>query len=85
MSLKGPMCVNADGAAMRPEDYQGAGMNNFDSSGLYIRADLQELITSTVLAPGAPAWFELLVKRIVSLSKIGGSVERSSFESQISS
>jgi len=82
MSLKGPMCVDTDGTPMRPEDYQGAGMNNFENSGLYIRADLKKIIRSTVLAPGAAKWFELLVKRIVHLSKIGGSVERSVLENK---
>jgi hypothetical protein len=52
-------------------------MNNFENPGLYIRADLQRLIKSTVLAPGAPAWIEMLAKRLVHLSRVGGMVERS--------
>lgn len=80
MSLKGPMCVNMDGTLMTQGDHQGARMNNFENPGLYIRADLQKLVRSTVLAPGAPAWIELLVKRLVHLSGIGGTVERSRLE-----
>jgi hypothetical protein len=82
MSLKGPTCINMDGVALKPEDYQGARMNNFENPGLYIRADLQRLIKSTVLAPGAPVWFELLVKRLVHLSRVGGAVERSMLENR---
>jgi hypothetical protein len=77
MSLKGSMCINMDGTAMKHEDYEGAKMNNFENPGLYIRADLQRLIKSTVLAPGAPAWIEMLAKRLVHLSRVGGMVERS--------
>jgi hypothetical protein len=62
---------------MKHEDYEGAKMNNFENPGLYIRADLQRLIKSTVLAPGAPAWIEMLAKRLVHLSRVGGMVERS--------
>lgn len=80
MSLKGPTCINMDGTALKPEDYQGTRMNNFQNPGLYIRADLQRLVKSTVLAPGAPLWFELLVKRLVHLSRVGGAVERSMLE-----
>jgi hypothetical protein len=80
MSLKGPSSINMDGTTPKPEDYQDARMNNFENSGLYIRADLKRLVKSTVLAPGAPAWFELLVKRLVHLSRVGGTVERSMLE-----
>jgi hypothetical protein len=80
MNFKGPMCVNMEGEILKPEEYQGAGMNNFENPGLYIRSDLSGLITATVLAPGAPKWFELLVRRIVRLSKFGAPVERSRLE-----
>jgi hypothetical protein len=80
MNFKGPMCLNPDGTLFRPDEYEGAKMNNFEHPGLYIRADLRNLITATVLAPGASTWFELLVKRIACLSKVGGSVERSKLE-----
>jgi hypothetical protein len=82
MNIKGPMCVNMDGTMLNPEQYQGANMNNFENPGLYIRADLRRLIKSTVLAPGASRWFELLVKRIVHLSGLDCSVERSMLERQ---
>jgi hypothetical protein len=80
MNFKGPMCVNVDGTALTPEQYQGANMNNFENPGLYIKANLAQLVKSTVLAPGAPIWFDRLVRRIVHLSNVGGPVERSKLE-----
>lgn len=80
MNFKGPMCVNMDGTVMQPKDYQGAKMNNFENRGLYIQTNLRKLITSMVLAPGAETWFELLVKRIVQLSRLDYKVERSKLE-----
>jgi GTPase SAR1 family protein len=77
MNFKGPMCVNMDGTLLKPEEYQGANMNNFENRGLYIQADLTQLIKATVLAPGASTWFELLIKRLVLLSNVGSRVERS--------
>ena len=83
MNFKGPMCVNPDGTVLKPDEYQGANMNNFENPGLYIRADLRKLITSTVLAPDAAKWFELLVRRIVELSNAGRPVERSKLEPNV--
>lgn len=80
MNFKGPMCVNMDGSAMKPEDYQGAKMNNFENRGLYIKADLSKLIKATVLAPDAPTWLELLVKRMSQLSNVSALVQRSRLE-----
>lgn len=80
MSVKGPMCVNEDGTDMVPPQYEGAHMNNFENSGLYIKADLPRLVMQTVLAPQAPKWFELLVKRIAQLSGVGTAVARSQLE-----
>lgn len=80
MSIKTPMCLKMDGNPLSSEDCQGKNMNNFENPGLYVRADIRKLVTSTVLAPFAPKWFELLVKRIVELSGIGGFVKRSSLE-----
>jgi hypothetical protein len=54
MSIRGPMCVNSDGTDMRPDQYTGAKMNNFDSLGLYIKADLRKLLSRTVVAPNSP-------------------------------
>jgi len=79
MNFKGLMCVGMDGRPLTREDCEGAKMNNFENPGLYIQADLPMLIKGTVLSPGASLWFELLVKRIVQLSKIGAPVERSDF------
>ena len=68
MSFRGPMCVNADGTDMRVDQYSsGPGMNNFDSPGFYIKADLRRLITRIVLAPNAPGFLEHLVRKIASL------------------
>jgi hypothetical protein len=83
MNFKGPMCVIPDGTVLKNDEYQGANMNNFENPGLYIRADLRKLITSTVLAPGAAKWLELLVRRIVQLSNVGGPVERSKLEANV--
>jgi hypothetical protein len=67
MSLKTPHCVHMEGAPMKEEDYAGKNMNNFENPGLYIGVDIQNLIDEIILAPGSPAWFDLLVKRIVKL------------------
>jgi hypothetical protein len=80
LNVKGSMCINFDGEALKPEEYRGGKMNNFDQPGLYIQADLQSLITTTVIAPGASQWFEQLVRRTAKLSKVGNSVERSKLE-----
>jgi hypothetical protein len=80
LNFRGPMCVSMEGESLTPSEYQGAGMNNFENPGLYIRSNLQKLITATVLAPGASTWFELLVKKIVRLSNVGEPVERSGLE-----
>ncbi len=77
-SLRGPMCVNLDGTAMRPDQYEGIGMNNFDAAGLYVRADLPKLITKTVLAPQATDFQENLVRRISHLAGVTSPVVRSS-------
>jgi hypothetical protein len=77
MNFKGPMCVNMDGSPLTPDQYAGAGMNNFENRGLYVKTDLAQLIKATVLAPGASTWFELLVKRIARLSNISSPVESS--------
>jgi hypothetical protein len=69
-----------DGSPLRPDEYEGASMNNFQNRGLFIQADLAKLIKATVLAPGASAWFELLIKRIVMLSGLGSPVVRSKLE-----
>jgi hypothetical protein len=83
MNIKGPMCINMDGTALKPQEYEGAKMNNFDNPGLYIRADLRRLIKSTVLAPRASPWFDLLLRRIVHLSSVGAPVERSTLEQHV--
>jgi hypothetical protein len=84
LNVKGPMCVNFDGEALRPEEYQGGKMNNFDHPGLYIQVDLRRLIISTVVAPGASQWFEQLVRRTARLSEVGEPVERSKLEGHCS-
>jgi hypothetical protein len=77
LNLRSQNCVNMDGEILKPEEVQGVGMNNTGNPGLYIRSNLQRLITATVVAPNAPLWFELLLKRIVQQSKVGAPVERS--------
>jgi hypothetical protein len=77
MSVKGPMCVGNDGVPLSPEQYAGAKMNNFDNPGLFLKCDLKRLITSIVLAPGAPKSQEFLVKRIIHLSSLTCPIERS--------
>ena len=77
LNLRTPMCVSMEGEPLKPAELHGAGMNNFSNEGLYIRADLQRLVSEIVLAPGASKWFELLVKKIVRDSRAGWEVERS--------
>lgn len=80
MSIKSPGCVGIDGKPLTEEDYAGKNMNNFESPGLYIGVDLNNLINSIIIAPNAPKWFEPLVKRIVELSRFAFKVERSQIE-----
>jgi hypothetical protein len=80
VSVRGPMCVNEDGTDMRPDQYGGLGMNNFDNPGLYIKADLRKLITRTVLSPNSPVFLEHLVRRISHLAGVDSLVERSCLE-----
>jgi hypothetical protein len=81
MNFRGPMCVNMDGTIPTPAEYEGARMNNFENPGLYVRVDLRELIHAIVLSPGSAAWFESLVKRIVSVSGVESPVFRSALSS----
>lgn len=80
MNLRGPMCVNMDGTIPRPEEYAGSKANNFEHPGIFIKANTARLIHATVVHPGAPLWFELLVRHLVRKSGIGGPVTRSTFE-----
>ncbi len=77
-NVKGPMCVNFDGSEMARDSYAGAGMNNFDKPGLYIKADLQRLITKVVIPSHSETWFEATVSRLLHLSRLTLTVERSS-------
>lgn len=80
MNFKTPMCVNMNGKPMSEQEYTGKNMNNFDNPGFYIRVDLRNLIDSIILAPHAPKWFEMLVKRISELANLSALVERSKIE-----
>jgi len=80
MNFKTPNCVRMDGQRYTPDECKGEHMNNFENPGLYVGANLRELIQGVVLAPGAPTWFELLVRRIVELAQLGAHVNRSSLE-----
>lgn len=80
MSLKTPMCVNMNGKPLTEQEYTGKNMNNFDNPGLYIKADLSNLINSIVLAPRTTKWFEMLIRRISELAKLNALVERSQIE-----
>lgn len=80
MNLKTPWCLNMNGTPLSKEEYTGKNMNNFENKGLYITVNLQTLIESVVLAPGAGEWFELLVKQILKLSNINCPVTRSAID-----
>ncbi len=79
-NVKGPHCVNFDGTPMHPADYAGAKMNNFDKPGLNVRADLEKLISTTVLAPRASREFAEKIRKIAATSGIGNPVVSSSLE-----
>jgi hypothetical protein len=80
MNFKTPNCVRMNGQRYTPDECKGKYMNNLENPGLYIGANLKELIQEVVLAPSAPTWFELLVRRIVYLAQLGAHVSRSSLE-----
>lgn len=77
MNIKTTFCASPDGLPYTPEQVAGAGMNNFENPGLYVGADLQELVAEVVVAPGAQPWFEKLVRRLVSLHGINAPVTQS--------
>lgn len=85
MSIKTPACVNINGMPYSNEEVAGKNMNNFENPGLYIRVNLEKLLDAIVLAPNAPEWFELLVKRIIQLSELNIIVKRSELERMRSS
>ena len=80
MSIKGTHVRKCRCTPMKPEDYEGAKMNNFENPGLYIQTNLRGLVNAIILSPNAPTWFELLVKRLVLLTGIGNSAARSQLE-----
>ncbi|MDO8877443.1 MAG: hypothetical protein Q8M24_11785 [Pseudolabrys sp.] len=80
MNFRGPMCVSMDGDPLGPDEWQGVGMNNTGNDGLYIRADLANLIKAIVLAPGVSTWHERLIKKLVRLTDSSAPVERSTIE-----
>lgn len=77
LSFKTPMCVGMNGKPLTKQEYSGKNMNNFDNPGLYIKIDPVNLINSIVLAPHAPKWFEMLIRRISELAKLNATVEKS--------
>jgi hypothetical protein len=80
MNWKIPNCVSMEGVRYTPDECKGKDMNNFENPGLYVGANLKGLIQGIVLAPQAPKWFELLVRRIVEVSQLGAPVRRSTLE-----
>lgn len=80
MSIKTAACVNMNGIPYSSEEIAGKNMNNFENPGLYIRVNIEKLFDTIVLAPQAPEWFELLVKRIIELSKLNINIMRSELE-----
>lgn len=80
MNIKTLGCVGINGIPYTQQDISGKNMNNFENAGLYIRVNLAKLIDSIVLAPNAPEWFELLIKRIMQLSNLSITIKRSGLE-----
>lgn len=80
MNFKTSACVAMDGIPYTQEQITGKNMNNFENLGLYISVDIEKLIDTIVIAPQATNWFELLIKRIVSMSKLNIQVKRSELE-----
>ncbi|MFQ5687081.1 MAG: DUF2971 domain-containing protein [Candidatus Scalindua sp.] len=82
LNFKTPACVDMNGIPYTQEQIAGKNMNNFENAGLYIRVNLEKLIDSIVIAPQAPGWFELLIKRIMGLSQLNIEIKRSELEPQ---
>ncbi len=80
MNFKTPACVAMDGIPYTQEQVTGKNMNNFENAGLYIRAHIEKLIDTIVIAPQATEWFELLIKRIIGMSKLNIQIKRSELE-----
>lgn len=77
MNFKTTGCVSPKGEPYKPDQVSGAKMNNFENPGLYVQANLPNLITKVVICPKAQPWFVALVQRIMQLSGLNVPVEKS--------
>lgn len=77
MNFKTPACVAMHGIPYTQEQVTGKNMNNFENVGLYIRANIEKLIDTIIIAPQATEWFELLIKRIIEMSKLNIQIKKS--------
>jgi len=77
LNVKTTSCVSPSGRPYRPEEVEGAKMNNFDGAGLYIGVNLDCLIAEVVVCPSAEDWFNKLVSRVVELAGLKIPVSRS--------
>lgn len=80
LSIKTPACVGMDGKPYAPAQVTGKNMNNFENPGLYVRVNIEKLVDSITLVPQANKWFEMLIKRIIEMSKLNIQVKRSGLE-----
>lgn len=68
-NVKTTYCVSPEGLRYTPEQAEGKHMNNFENPGLYVCANLRELISEVRVSPYAGGnWLLLLVKRIMDLN-----------------
>ena len=63
MNLVAPSCLNADGTPPTPTQLSGPGMFDPERPGLFVRANIAELVRVVRLAPGATPSFCAQVQR----------------------
>jgi hypothetical protein len=78
MNIRTPACLDPLGCTLTVEEVSGVGMNNFDSAGLYVRVNINELFGAVVTHPKAPEWFHNLIRHIQIKGHYPWSVEKSS-------
>jgi hypothetical protein len=80
MSIKRMGCVRSDGIPYKPNEVNGASMNNFENPGLYVGVKVDSLFTDIVMAPNAPGWLCDLTKRLLGLCHVNANIYRSKFD-----
>lgn len=80
MNVVGPGCLNPDGTPPTPRQLTGPGQFDPDRPGLFVKANIEGLVSGVRLAPGADENFEATVRRVVAAEGLEVSIRRSALE-----